>query len=500
MILKLIKEYTKNHILKVLFFSFFFVYLSFGLYLTFFNHSFLILNINLPGGQELLGIDSYRVYDDYIQVLNPRYDHYRICVHPLFLLLSQPLVSIIEAIVKSPRAAVLIFQSILASSTLCLMYSTLKLLSEKPKLSFLMTLIFGFSFSTMVFSSLPETYMMASFFNMLILYYIVRLINNKPSNLNFKNILSISLLCLASIGIELANIICLFILINYLIIKIYKKDLKNIFLTNLKIFGIIFVLLISLSLLQKAGYNSPAFFLHNKSDIYKENLNQETRFMNFKMHSQNVHFMLRGTYVECFYAIKTTILDNYRIFIFQTHQKFTRFIPAIIFLALPLIFYLRNIKKYKYNSLILVFFSFLAIYSISNLFYANHECFLMSQNYLPYFIVLLTLLMAQHSGRLFEIICGLFLLYIIPVNIHTLLKMEHFLTYNQEKQYAFAVWIIYALICTILIGLIGFIIKKFVRKDILDLPVEQKYFLYTSLYFLYIVIFAIFIAIFHGRA
>ena len=77
-----------------------------------------------------LGIDEPRVLNDMFNVTGDRINHYRTKVHPLFLILIQPLLHIINGFVHDLGVTVAIGQSIAGIIIIFCVYHILKILKD----------------------------------------------------------------------------------------------------------------------------------------------------------------------------------------------------------------------------------------------------------------------------------------------------------------------------------------------------------------------------------
>ena len=105
-----------------------------------------------------LGIDEPRVLNDMFNVTGDRINHYRTKVHPLFLILIQPLLHIINGFVHDLGVTVAIGQSIAGIIIIFCVYHILKILKVYYLTVMLLTAILSFSFSQIMFVSNPESF------------------------------------------------------------------------------------------------------------------------------------------------------------------------------------------------------------------------------------------------------------------------------------------------------------------------------------------------------
>lgn len=104
------------------------------------------------------GADNGRAFLDFTQV---DYNHYRVKVHPLLLILTQPVVQAVEGIVGHPAVALVLIEAAAGAGIVSLLFATCGLLGISNSIRILFSFILGLSFSNVIFSSIPETFIFA---------------------------------------------------------------------------------------------------------------------------------------------------------------------------------------------------------------------------------------------------------------------------------------------------------------------------------------------------
>ena len=186
-----VNKYFEKHSQSLLFLSFFFIFLTCGLYFTFFN------NAILTQYDLVFDADSPRVLGDFLII---QFNHYRVKVHPLLLITLQPIFHFFNAFVQSTIATTLIVQSVVSAINVCLIKSILYKFTENKKIAFFFALIFGFSFSTLIFTITPENYIFGTLISLLLFYYISHLALSETM-LSKKSIFILSFLSVLAFGI-----------------------------------------------------------------------------------------------------------------------------------------------------------------------------------------------------------------------------------------------------------------------------------------------------------
>ena len=105
-----------------------------------------------------LGIDEPRVLNDMFNITGDRINHYRTKVHPLFLILIQPILHILNGFVHDLGIAVAVGQSIAGITIIICLFHILKFLRTDYFTAVLLTTILSFSFSQIMFVSNPESF------------------------------------------------------------------------------------------------------------------------------------------------------------------------------------------------------------------------------------------------------------------------------------------------------------------------------------------------------
>ena len=89
------------------------------------------------------------------------------------LMLLQPIFNILKGLFVSQRFTLIFVQSIVVSLLVILIKEIMFRLIKNEKLSFFVSIIFGISFSSLIFVAIPETYIFGSLFVLLFLKLIL---------------------------------------------------------------------------------------------------------------------------------------------------------------------------------------------------------------------------------------------------------------------------------------------------------------------------------------
>ena len=138
----MIKKLNDKDICKILFiFSFIFLTIL-GFILTY--------NFDFTNHLDLLfESDTGRVIRDMTDMYG---NHYRLKVHPLFVILTEPIFFILRGFTINNMIALIIMSSLTTSLTIVFIYKILSLYSDNIKTKIIITLCYLFSFSNIVFT------------------------------------------------------------------------------------------------------------------------------------------------------------------------------------------------------------------------------------------------------------------------------------------------------------------------------------------------------------
>lgn len=127
------------------------------------------MNQNLPN--VYFGADNGRAYWDLAFIKS---NHYRIKVHPLFLFLVQPLVLLVNGITQDAATSIILVQSGMATiNVFCLFSAMHVILKLERRIAMLLCGVYLVSFSTMLFTATPETFLYASLYLVLFWYWVI---------------------------------------------------------------------------------------------------------------------------------------------------------------------------------------------------------------------------------------------------------------------------------------------------------------------------------------
>lgn len=481
------------------FFIFLFIYISVGMCFTYYSFDFLSTNFNT-----IFGADTPRVIVDFTQVAE---NHYRTEVHPLQLILIQPFISFVGGFFHDIPMTIIIAQSLAGAYVVALLNSTLYNFTLKKDLSLIFSAIYGVSFSAILFTAIPETYVFSALFNILLWYYISLLLKNNVNKLSWANIFVLSLILLASFGVIMANAIITSISVLFLLASVYKLNLKKV----LKDFGKIVLISISLTLglvvLQKVAWHAPLFFENLLLAATKPNGFEEYLYMNFSVSVSKSCLIYLQNFIAPLTAMPFIMLNGAGIesngFRFSSHINLFYIIPVTF---LYLVTFFGCIRKNISSKAPLITLGLIIVVEILfSYFYGWNpeletiESFIYSQNYLSFIFLFMGLGFNSIWNKFSKCFLGLFLLYQVIINSYFLFTIFVFLQENAVKPFSGFTMFAYGLLITAIIFVFVLVCKKFFAEKITNLSIENKYFYFSIAYLTYIIFYAIIVSINYWR-
>lgn len=99
--------------------------------------------------------------------------------HPYYFLSLYPFFWIIHFFTSDALGSIHIIQSVLAALSVLFLFKSCLFLSQSKKLSFALSLVYGFSLSQLIFASIPESFIVTGFFFNLITYLFLSTLKDK---------------------------------------------------------------------------------------------------------------------------------------------------------------------------------------------------------------------------------------------------------------------------------------------------------------------------------
>ena len=354
----------------------------------------------------LFDSDTSRVIEDATEIIAK---HYRLSVHPLFTLFTQPFVFVIKGIVLNKFIAISILSALVSALSVLYIYKILDTIKTDPKGNIIISLIYLFSFSNMIFTSGIETYNFAALFLIMMWYYFVK----KKEKYDIYSYIILILFGILSFAFTITNGLVFLILLFVLIIS------KKVKVKNLVAIGLITLVgVVSLSIFQKVIWN-------NTPLIWRVPIMGEGSYYSEKPSLLNAKNLILGDYLNPLISsdVYTQISygsgyngQNY-VLNFKEENMFSKIVLGI-FYVMTIVFVIRNFKKQKYLNIGLLLS--LTYNSVFHFFYGNKSTFLYSLHFVYLIILLLGVNLATEDNKKFRkygyLFCTFFALYEIINN------------------------------------------------------------------------------------
>lgn len=364
--IKKVKDKRSNKKSRLIFLMFFIFYIIIGVQLSY-NYN-LITKLDF-----IFGSDTFRVARDMTDIFG---NHDRLSVHPLFVLLLQPIYFILSGITQDKALALILISSTVSAISVAVMYKIFELFSKSEKSSFWLSICYGLTFSTIIFTANIEVYNIAAMGLILLWYFIIAKIKGEWNKSDFLILVALGIF---SLSITITNFAIF--LIGCLTLLIAKKiKFSKLVLVNV----IVISLFLILYLFQFCVWrNTP--LVPNLNTI----ISNETKFMNWQIGKDNFKNVIKNDIYNSIISTKlyVGILENTNIQIiqFQTIDIINK-IVITAFLGFIAIFTIKNFKKNLPINIGIILC--LAFNVVLHLIYGNNECFLYSQHFV-YLIFLL---------------------------------------------------------------------------------------------------------------
>lgn len=161
------------------------------------------------------GADTPRICIDMLQYGDELVNHHRIPAHPFFLIMTQPIGVAIDGLFAYYGSVALYIESIVSAAANVFVYCIIKGMNIPKKIAILMTMIYGFSFSTILFSTIPETFIFGTFFLSATWLYVVHL-KNRETQLDIKDYIVLFLLAFGCMGSTITNYVFYLVPVAYI--------------------------------------------------------------------------------------------------------------------------------------------------------------------------------------------------------------------------------------------------------------------------------------------
>ncbi|MGL5000058.1 MAG: hypothetical protein ACRC5T_13950 [Cetobacterium sp.] len=431
------------------------------------------------------GADTPRVIDD-MTIYDA--NHHRTRVHPLFVILTNPIGLFLNLFIKNKIITAVLLNSIFGGFSVILLYKYLEEFSINNYYKFFLIIIYSFSMSTLIYAGLPETYILAAC-SLILSHYLFKKIldkiEKKEYNVELKKYFKIYILSIIfCFGVTITNFLPASLLLFGIFIKINFKELVSLFnihekIRFNKIKGFVVVLGIALSIgtagtvVQKIIYRSSGLFftksmineasymsignknlIENIKDTIIKNENIKNKIESIRGKKFNLENIDKGlleneiTFSNQIENVSKTLLyyslispipeknkDNTVVFNLNTFKKYNSSQKNIIYiwsilLMVSLIVTFTKKVYINYFTLGCILFNFCL-----HFIYGANESFIYSAHvFFLYIILIANSMNSIHKNKIFLKIMGIFLgiisLVTVYNNIQIIIKLKELLNSN----------------------------------------------------------------------
>lgn len=406
----------KNKNTIILFLLFFIVYFILGIFLTYYLDISKFWNV-------LFDLDSPRVLGD----LSLReFNHYRSAVHPLFVILFQPIVFILKNIINNSIISIILIQSILASLSLVIFYLILKKIDIKKNKYIVYLCLFGLCFGQIIFSISIETYIYAQFFLMLLWYFALCKMDKAFSIYDYCILI---LLGIGSIAITITNFIQFLIVLLFVLI-LNKKVKKKILSCAIVIVSVICITVTLAELQNVIWPTAPNFFSKGLNDLIFHN-SEEKLYISYLINLDSFKNVINSNFSQLF-NITNFYIPSEGGYLNFNNTKITTLISILFFCGfvfLNLNFIIkekRNIKKHKFYCALLL--AYIANF-VLHLFYGNSLSYIYVCHYNFIIILLIAYIFKHKNFKIFnqKIVCYLITAVIIVLSFKNIYLLFYYI-------------------------------------------------------------------------
>lgn len=341
------------------------------------------------------GADNSRVFADLTRISGA---HERIKVHPLFLLLIQPVILVTNGIVNNLALSVILVEACVSAGSVVLLSDIMTQLGVSRKTRAAALLLYAFSFSSLIFSAIPETFIFSGAALIGYWYFLLQVSGASPNKTVYRLFVFFGILCF---GITLTNYFVYLIGLVYFLItqKLpLRSAFKRFFLINL-VNGLLIFLL---SLFQNLVWSEcPVFFIDLVFDLIGLGY-PESHYMSWSVSMEKILGWLNQIIFFPLVSPQITWNPGFSYVVFGTYRLSQRIASA----ALSLILFVSVIRSAVYArradartaGILRITFAALLFNLALHFIYGSKEAFM----YTPHFLFLLVLLFAVGFERGFK--------------------------------------------------------------------------------------------------
>lgn len=336
------------------------------------------------------GADNVRVFEDLTCIKG---DHYRTKVHPLFLLLAETVTLFFNGIVNYPEMSVILLEAFCGAMSVSLFYSILKRMNTDYLIRSLFTFIYGFSFSILIFSTVPETFIFSSV-GLIGFWYFLVLISGGNDSLSNKEFILLVFFGIICFGFTLTNYTFYIVGMIYLLLCRYeKKEAVKLFF---KINIINVIIIIVLCGFQRFIWTDCPFFWTSIIEGICGHGYEETQYMDWSFtFSKTVTWIKQIAFAPLLSSdvYLRNPKENYHPILFSDYALPVKLLLVSFYLlSVGCIFFalIKRLKKFdlKKDGYMIAFLVSYVGNLVLHYFYGYNECFMYSPHYLFYFLII----------------------------------------------------------------------------------------------------------------
>lgn len=336
--IKTIKNFiNKNKKLFILFICFFVFYFILGTILSYYLNTANYWSV-------LFDMDTPRVLGD-LSLMD--YNHYRVSVHPLFVILFQPIVIFLNLFTSDSIISIILLQSFFGASSVLMSYLILNKITNSYKISLISSIIFGLSFGQVMFTASIETYIFAQFFLLLMWLFAFYKVDKK---FEYWDYVFLVLLGIGSIAVTITNFIQ-FIIMLFFVVTLNKKINKPIITSIVVIISVISLSVFLAEIQNIIWPSAPNFFTKGITDFINRT-SEENLYINYNITMNNVINVMNSCFAYSL-NIPNYIFPDGAYLIFKDSSLIDVFSMTcgIILLLLNIIFIIKTKFKISKNKI-----------------------------------------------------------------------------------------------------------------------------------------------------
>ena len=266
----------------------------------------------------------------------------------------------------------LVVVTVIVSIITLLLFKFINILPGEYFIVLSLLLIFGFTFTSIIFSSTIETFNISGLFLLLLWYITIKIFMKEK--VNKLDLFYLYFFGLMSFSITITNYI-IFLIVSFILLISKKVSLKKIFLINV----LIIASALFLSIIQNyVWHNTPTLL------DYSTNYEEEKLYINWNITKEKIVNVINYGYINS--IISSSIIQNGRFIVFDSINLFPYLISSL-FYVITFIFLIKNFKNNKclnFGIILSIIFNI-----ILHIFYGNTETFLYSYHFIFYSFLLL---------------------------------------------------------------------------------------------------------------